>query len=113
MDPKAVTKERARAVLAEEAFATYWEWIDHARSKYGRGRIDGIAGNAQRCLEAALAGIEQWLDDVYGQGMDPEEADFYFLGHSDAATGLGHSAPSQVIDRELGVFADWSPAMME
>jgi len=112
MNPKAVSRERARAVLAGEAFSTFWEWIDQARAKFGRGRIDGIAANAQRCLEAALAGIEDWLDAVYNQGMDPEEADFYFLGDSDACTGLGHSAPSQIIDRKLGVFADWSPEMM-
>ena len=101
MNPKAVSRERARVVLAGEAYATFWERIDDARAKFGLERISGIAADAQRCLEAALSGIEDWLDAVYERGIDPEEADFYFLRHSDATTGLGHSAPSRVIGREM------------
>jgi len=98
----AVTKEQARVALTGEAYAIFYQCIDHARAKFGLERISGIAADAQRYLEAALAGIEDWLDAVYAQGLDPEEADFYFLGHSDACAGLGHSAPSQVIERSGG-----------
>ena len=101
MNPGEVSKNRAGVVLAAEAYATFWQRIDDARAKFGLERISGIAADAQRCLEAALSGIEEWLDAVYERGMDPEEADSRFLEHSNAAVGMGHGAPSRVISREM------------
>ena len=61
-----------KAILATAAHDT----VGFARAKFpGRN----VAADARRCLEAALAGIEEWLDAVYNHGVPPEEADFYFL----------------------------------
>jgi len=101
MNPKAVNKERARVVLAGEAYATFYDCIYHASAKFGLERISGIAANAQQCLEAALAGIEKWLDAVYNLGKSPEEADFeHFIGYQERARGLGYRVPSQILSQE-------------
>jgi hypothetical protein len=89
-------------VLAAEAYANFYVCIDHARAEFGLERIGDIAADAQRCLEAALAGIEEWLDVVYNQGKSPEEADFeLFIGKSERVKGLGYRIPSQVLDQEV------------
>jgi len=101
MNPGEVSKNRAGVVLAAEAYATFWQRIDDARAKFGLERISGIAANAQQCLEAALAGIEKWLDAVYNQGKSPEEADFeHFIGYQERARGLGYQVPSQILSQE-------------
>ena len=101
MSSREIDKEMARVVLVNEAYANWYMRMDRALARFGGGRIDGVAADAQRCLEAALSGIEEWLDTVYERGMDPEEADFRFLEHSNAAVGMGHRAPSRVIGREM------------
>jgi hypothetical protein len=97
MDPRTVTKEDARAILSIAAHKIWAELTEYA----WQDNRPLVAARAEQYLEAALRGIEHWLDAVYEFGADPRSADEEFLSDSDRRFGFGFQHPSQVIDRAL------------
>jgi hypothetical protein len=97
MDPRTVTKEDARAILWIAAHKIWAELTEYA---WHDGRPQAAA-RAEQCLEAALRGIEDWLDAVYEFGADPRSADEKFLSDSGRRFGLGFLKPSEVVERAL------------
>ena len=98
---KLLLEERvARQTLTEVAYDVWREAVERARGRSNDNAARRLTADAKRCLEAALRGIEKWLDAVYERGIQPEEADSDFLGSLDACRGLDYLTPGDLIPRE-------------
>jgi len=90
-------KRVARETLNEIACEVWAEAVERARRRSNENAARRLTADARRCLEAALRGIEEWLDAVYERGIRAEDADAQFLKSLDACRGLDYLAPGDLV----------------